>query len=75
MSSEAETVIVAGKPLLCHHCGASSFHSRAVVMPGPVASALNFAAFAPRATCYVCSVCTFIHWFADEGGDPRRRPA
>lgn len=66
MSSEPEAVVLAGKPLTCGHCGAHTFHKRVVVMPGPAASAFGFAAVAPRASCYICSECTLVHWFADE---------
>jgi len=75
MSDTAEKVIIKGRPLTCGHCGAQTFYRRVVVMPGPAASVFGFAAASPRATCYSCSECTFVHWFADEGGDPRRRPA
>ena len=75
MSAEPESVVINNKALTCGHCSARTFYRRVVVMAGPTATSLGFAAAAPRATCYICSECTFVHWFADEGGDPRRRPA
>ncbi|MEO5813793.1 MAG: hypothetical protein ABIT20_00800 [Gemmatimonadaceae bacterium] len=64
MSSEAEEVIIHGQSLRCYHCGTVTFFKRTVVMPAPGASTLGLSALSPHATCYVCSECTFVHWFA-----------
>jgi hypothetical protein len=59
---EGSTQVVAGKKLVCTHCGGSKFIQRS----GNVTTDLRIGIWADSATLFVCSHCKRMEWFADD---------
>ncbi len=59
-SSEIE---IAGRPLICQHCGYDRFIGREVKLDTPF-----FSFFGLYADLYICAQCGFIHWFQPSVG-------
>jgi ribosomal protein S27AE len=60
---EAERTIVAGKPLLCGHCGHDRFNHRKVILNSRMKALFDFGWLAPRADVYACGRCGWLVWF------------
>jgi hypothetical protein len=61
--SDPEPAIVAGVTLRCEICKFDHFHHRNAQLHGAVASFFDLEWTGPRADCYVCAQCGYIHWF------------
>ena len=61
--SDPEPAIVAGVTLRCEICKFDRFHYRNAQLHGAVASFFDLEWTGPRADCYVCAQCGYIHWF------------
>jgi DNA-directed RNA polymerase subunit RPC12/RpoP len=73
--SEPLRVEIAGKPLLCTHCGADVFHRESTALDRLAAGGLfEFSGpWGQQATIYVCSLCGYLHWFFDVDYSHRER--
>jgi hypothetical protein len=60
-SDEGSTRVVAGKKLVCTHCGGSKWVQRS----GNVTTDFRVGMWADGATLFVCTQCKRIEWFAD----------
>ncbi|CAN5371192.1 hypothetical protein BH09GEM1_BH09GEM1_30230 [soil metagenome] len=65
MAKEPEEVVMHGRSLVCHHCGGSLFHERAVAAhAASEASALGLGFLTDDAAwCLTCSTCGHMHTF------------
>jgi predicted nucleic-acid-binding Zn-ribbon protein len=64
MGQDPEEVFVNDRQLVCHHCGATRFHTRTVAMHGAGASFFGLEWFTQQgAFCHVCSDCGHVYWF------------
>ena len=61
--AEPERAIVAGVNLRCEICKFDRFHHRNAQLHGAIASFFDLEWTGPRADCYVCAQCGYIHWF------------
>jgi hypothetical protein len=56
-------VSVAGRALVCAHCGGDRFDSRSAKLNTTFAELFDLAWANRSATCFVCRGCTRIEWF------------
>jgi hypothetical protein len=60
---EAETVEVNGKALRCVICSNNLFWTRSALLNTGAMTFFNLDWADKSATCFVCSECTYVHWF------------
>ncbi len=67
MSNErkGERYQVAGKPVVCPHCGGERFASREILMNTRGATFFNFDWLNKTAAALTCTTCSRIEWFND----------
>jgi hypothetical protein len=63
MAKTAETVEVNGKPLRCIICSNDHFWARSAQLNRATSTFFGFDWADRSAMCFVCSECTYIHWF------------
>jgi hypothetical protein len=54
---------IAGRVLVCAHCGGDRFDSRSAKLNTTLAELFDFAWANRSATCFVCRGCSRIEWF------------
>ena len=62
-NQEAQPIEVNGKSLHCTICGNGYFWIRSAQLNKAVTTFFNLDWTDKSATCFVCSECTYIHWF------------
>jgi len=60
---EPQTVDVKGKPLVCPICGNNHFYSKKILLNTAILTFFDLDWANRRASCFVCSECTYIYWF------------
>ncbi|MCB0587121.1 MAG: hypothetical protein KDD06_17600 [Phaeodactylibacter sp.] len=60
---EPQTVEVKGNPLKCPVCGNDYFYYRKVLLSNRGLAFMDLEWASRRATCFVCSECSYIFWF------------
>jgi hypothetical protein len=55
---------VAGKPVVCSHCGADLFDEKPALLNTRLRTFFKFDWLDPAATVLVCETCSSIRWFA-----------
>ncbi len=60
---EPQTVEIKGNVLKCHVCGNGYFWNRKAQLNTAAMSFLNLDWANKSAICFICSECTYIHWF------------
>ncbi|KPK85585.1 MAG: hypothetical protein AMS27_06895 [Bacteroides sp. SM23_62_1] len=58
-----QTVDVKGHPLICPICGHNYFWSRRILLNTVLATLVDLDWANRKATCFICSECTYIYWF------------
>lgn len=61
--SEPQTIAVKGHELKCPVCGNKYFWIKRVLLNTPLATFFDLDWLNRRATCFICSDCTYIFWF------------
>lgn len=61
--AEPQHAFVAGVSLRCEICKFDRFHHRNAQLHGAIASFFDLEWTGPRADCYVCAKCGYIHCF------------
>lgn len=60
---DASAVEIAGRPLVCQHCGYDQFIEREAQLQTAFLTFFNLELFGKSANLYACGQCGFIHWF------------
>lgn len=55
----------------CHACGGERFRRRTVLLNTRGFTFFGLDWLNPRATCYECLKCSYLHWFADSNDSGR----
>ena len=59
-----EQRVIKGKQLKCHHCGHDLFYKKDALFSDYVTTFFGGNLPGGSAACYVCSECTYVHWFS-----------
>jgi predicted nucleic-acid-binding Zn-ribbon protein len=62
--SEPQTIAVKGHELQCPVCGNKYFWIKRVLLNTSLATLFDLDWLNRRATCFICSDCTYIFWFS-----------
>ena len=65
---EGQKCVVAGKPVICQHCGGDKFASRDILMNTRGATFFKFDWLNKAAVTLTCTTCGRIEWFNDPIG-------
>ncbi len=60
---EPQTVEIKGNSLTCPVCGNNYFWSRRILLNTVLATFVDLDWANRRATCFICSKCTYMYWF------------
>lgn len=63
MADEPQRYEIAGRRLVCQHCGHQEFHTRSAQLHTSGLTFFDLEWLNRSATCYVCDHCGHIHWF------------
>ena len=62
----SNTYTIAGKPVVCPHCGEREFEGRKILLNTRGATFFNFDWLNRAATALTCVECSRIEWFQEE---------
>jgi len=70
---QASIIEIAGKPLVCNHCGNKLFLEKRAQLNTQLFNFIDLDWLSQSATLYACGRCGFIHWFLPELGKASRQ--